>query len=369
MSGDKLSGAFQIRPDNRMFALFNDAVEIDDERRKDGQRAQYAERDTLRHNDADICAERQRHRTHREESSNRRQRGRHDRCARFTDGRDHRLLIRLLRFLILIPVQQKNTEVHRDAQLQNGRKRLCDVRNLPEKDIAAEVIDNREDQTEQEDERHHRVLQEQKQHQQAEHDRTQHIFRQLLIDQLLGVLQNGGHAAEETALAHRGFDFRNRIHRAVGRARFIEPHQQHGRVIFAIKEILRVRRQHFLRNRNIQDITRPEHAGNAIDLLQLFLHVQQIRGRHTLYRNHRCGGNLEVILKILLALHRLQIRRQITQNIIIDPCVDVSESGQHEQYTCRREHKAAAFYYKTSHTLHTEYAPFFGSFPADFAGF
>ena len=125
-------------------------------------------------------------------------------------------------------MQQENAEVHRYTQLQNRRERLCDIGNLSHKHIAAKVIYNRKNNAQHKDERHGCVFQKQEQHNQAEYNGTQHVFRQFLIDQLLGVLQNRGHAAEKTVFFHNAFDLHNGVDGFVRRAGLLKPHHHHG---------------------------------------------------------------------------------------------------------------------------------------------
>ena len=228
MLGDNRRHLMHMRCNNRMAPFFDDLVKVHNERRQNGQGTDYAERNALRHNDTNICAQCQRHRAHCQKSGDGCQgRGQNGR-TRQTNGGHHRILIGFICFFLLIAVQQENAEVHRYTQLQNRRERLCDIGNLSHKHIAAKVIYNRKNNAQHKDERHGCVFQKQEQHNQAEYNGTQHVFRQFLIDQLLGVLQNRGHAAEKTVFFHNAFDLHNGVDGFVRRAGLLKPHHHHG---------------------------------------------------------------------------------------------------------------------------------------------
>ena len=232
-------------------------------------------------------------------------------------------------------MQQEDREVHRNAQLQHGGKRLGDVADLSQQDVGAEVVRDGEQQAQHEQQRGDGAFQREEQHQQAGAHGDQDVQGHFLIDQRLGVLQNDAHAAEEAVLAQQLFDLLDGFHGLVAGAGGVKADDQHGGIVFAEHELLHIGRQHGGGDVGVDHIAEPEGLGDAGHGFYLLFHGDEFIGWQALYRDHTGGGQMEIVLKGYLADHGVQILRQVGEDVIVDAggnCADRGRNQQQERY-------------------------------------
>ena len=66
-------------------------------------------------------------------------------------------------------MQQENTEIHGNTQLQYGCQRLGNIGNLSQENVAAEIIGNREQNAQHKNQWHGSIFQKQKHHHQGQY--------------------------------------------------------------------------------------------------------------------------------------------------------------------------------------------------------
>ena len=271
MLGNKVAQLGQPGDDGAVLVFFYPPIKGKDQRGQDDHGADDAQCHALCHDKADIAAQRQTHGAQSQEACNGGQAGSGDRGHGLADSAGHGLLIGGAQLLFfLIAVQQEDGEVHRNAQLQHGGKRLGDVADLAQQDVGAEVVRNGEQKTQHEQQRGDGAFQREEQHQQAGTHGDQDVHGHFLIDQCLGVLQDNAHTAEEAVLAQQLFDLLDGFHGLVAGAGGVKADDQHGGIVLAEHELLHIGGQHLGGDAGVDHIAEPEglgHAGNSLDVL------------------------------------------------------------------------------------------------------
>ena len=334
------------------------APERKDERGQDRHSADNAQQHALGHYDADIAPQCQAHGAHCEEACDGGERTCQNGGERLLHGAHHCLvLIRAGTLFFLEPVQQKDGEIHRHAQLEHRGQSLGDVADLPQKDIGAKVVDNGEYHAQHEDEGYNRFFHAEEQHHQTRPHGTQDVDGHFLVYQGFCVLQNGGHSADEAVLAQDILDGALRLHGHGMGAWVFELDQQQCGTVFAVKEFLDVGRQHFLWRSYVQDVARPQHAFYTRNSLQLTLEGKCVRGGHILHGDHGGGGHVEIVLQISFAHHGIQLRRQIGEDIVIDIGACGTEHGWDQQQHGGRQHRFAVPHHPARKMFHCSTLP------------
>lgn len=353
---DEPRRAAELRDEGAVRVSADSPAESHDERGQHRQRTDDAQQDAFRHHEADVHAQRQAHGAQREKAGDRRQRTGGDRGKGFLHRTHHRgFIVRAAAPLLLKAVQEEDREIHRHAELQNGRQRLGDVADLPEEDIRTEIVGDREEHARHEQQRDHRLPEAQKQDQQRGAHRTQDVERHLLLHQRARILEDRRHAADKAASRKRILDFALRRHRDLVRARVFKLYDQHGRAAVVVKELLQIVGQHFLRRRHIDDVARPHHALHALDFGQRRLQLQRVRRRHVLHRDHRNGGHVEIVLEIRLADHGIQILRQVGEDVVVDVRACRAECRGNQKQHGQKQHEPSAAHHPSGKMLHSPY--------------
>lgn len=248
------------------------APERKDERGQDRHSADNAQQHALGHYDADVSPQCQAHGAHCEEARDGGERTCQNGGERLLHGAHHCLvLIRAGTLFFLEPVQQKDGEIHRHAQLEHRGQSLGDVADLPQKDIGAKVVDNGEYHAQHEDEGYNRFFHAEEQHHQTRPYGTQDVDGHFLVYQGFGVLQNGGHSADEAVLRRISLMVRCACMVTAWALGFSNWTSSSVAAVSAVKEFLDVGRQHFLWRSYVQDVARPQHAFYTRNSLQLTL--------------------------------------------------------------------------------------------------
>lgn len=102
--------------------------------------------------------------------------------------------------LFLIAVVEEDGVVHGHTQLEHGGDGLCDVGNLPQKNIGAEVVENGQANAHKEGQREEPGVHGKGHGDEGEHHGQQDVDGQLLIHQVLGVLDEDREPGQEAAL-------------------------------------------------------------------------------------------------------------------------------------------------------------------------
>ena len=125
----------------------------------------------------------------------------------------------------------------------------------------------------------------------------------------------------------------NGIHGAVGRCRIFKK-DCHQSGVVRIKYFPKLIRQNGHGNRRIHQGIVPDHIRNAIHLFNLFFQVCAFLRSHALYDLHRKRSFSKVVHQNVLPDHRINVVRQIIQDIIVDPGLKISQ--------CRRDQEQNA---------------------------
>ena len=295
--GDKMAQMGEPRHEGAVAVFFHPPVKEEDERGQDDDGAEDAQRHALRHDDAKVCAQRQLHGTEGQKARDGGEAGRRNGAHGLADGVLHRLFVGGTGgFFLLVAVEQEDGKIHRHAQLQDCRQRLGNETDLPQKNIRAKVIHQREEQPQHEEEGREPAFQREEEHQQTPRHGAEHIQGHLPHDQLLGVAQDDADAAEEAVLPQYFFDLSHSPHRLLADAGTTQLDDEDGGVVLAEQELLKVCRQHLHRHRRVQHIAEPEGVQHVRHLVDLGLHGQQLVCGHPLHGDHVGGRQMVVRL-------------------------------------------------------------------------
>ncbi len=97
---------------------------------------------------------------------------------------------------------------------------------------------------------------------------------------------------------------------------------------------------------------------DALDFLLQGGHVFHI---HSFRDHHRDGAGPELVEQDILPSHRLDLIRQVSENIVVYACVQISECRRNEKQDRQDEDRDPHFYNSLSETLHI-YTSFLISF-------
>ena len=244
-------------------------VEHQDHGRQHGHAAEHTQQHALCHDDAEVASERKGHKAERDKACHGGDGAADDRGKGLLDGKRHRLLVVgavLLVFAVAVP--QKDGIVHGDSQLQHRRKRLGDVRDLAQKEVGAEIEQNRNADPGEKHKRDQPVVQKQQHCRDGKHHRDGDIHRFLALTQIAQVGHHGGNARNQTVFSGYRADFSDSVHGFVRGAGGVKEHR-HQRVAVGVKGVIDVVRQQLRRNGTARDVTVGEHVGNVVNLLDL----------------------------------------------------------------------------------------------------
>ena len=358
--GHKLCRAGQLGDQGAVVELLNGLAELHQQGRKHRNGAHNAQRNALGHHDADVRAQGQAHGAHGQEARDGGEGRSRNGRGRVADGPGHALFqlgvgeVRAAQvgLFFLKAVQQEDGEVHGHAQLKHRGQRLGDVADLAQEDVGAEVVGNGERQPQHKDEGHHRALQAEEQHHQRAAHRAQHVQRDLLVDQGLGVRQNGGHTADEAILAQDRLDLLNGGHGLGAGAGALKLHQQHGCAAVVVEKVPHIGRKHLAGNGHVQHIAGPYHLAHARHLGKFVLHLQGLGGGQVFHRKHGRTGHVEVVLQIGLTDHGVQLCRKIGQNVVIDVGADRAQQRRNKQQHCHKQHQPPVANHEPGKSFH-----------------
>lgn len=88
-------------------------------------------------------------------------------------------------FILLETVQQEDRVIHRNTKLKDCYQCLCQIRNFTQENIRSHVIQDRDSDTEQEQDRHHKGCSGNLQHDERKQCCDRHVDRQFLQTQIL----------------------------------------------------------------------------------------------------------------------------------------------------------------------------------------
>ena len=228
---------------------------------------------------------------------------------------------------------QEDGVVQRHSQLQHGGDGLGDVGNLTEEVVAAHVPHDAHANAQQEDERQEERVHRKHQHHAAQRHGDGHVDAFLLLDQLLGIRHDGGQSGHEALLAGDLPNLLNGFHGALSGGGLIEEHGHQPRVVL-LEHLAQVIRQNLHREAALQD---GGIADNGLHMGHIPHSLLQVSLRHfaQALRHAQGEGALAKILgQNVLALDRVQILRQIIQQVIFDLCGHHAEHrGDHQRQT------------------------------------
>ena len=159
MSGDPSGDPSQIRQDRAVFCLLYRFIKYKDHRRQNRDTSDHAEYNALCHDDSQIHAQRETHKTQRNESGNCRDGASHNGSDRACDRSCHRFFV-VIRpcTLILIAVPQENGVVHGDTELEYCRQGLRHIRDFSLDHVCSQIVNDRHSNTQKEKYRNDRRI-------------------------------------------------------------------------------------------------------------------------------------------------------------------------------------------------------------------
>ena len=239
-------------------------------------------------------------------------------------------------------MQQEDGEVHGHTQLQHRGQRLGDVGDLPQKPVAAEVVENGEGDAGHEQQRRGGLLDTEEQQNQAASHGAEDVQRHLPVDEVFGVGEDGRHAADKAVFVQQGFDLVDGLHGGGAGAGVGKFHQQQLGVVFAVEELLHILRQHLSGHRLAQQVAAAHDGVHPRHFGQLGFQLCQLRRRHVFHRDHRRTGGVEVAVQVGLAHHGVQLRGQIGENVVVDIGARSPQNRGDQQQHRQHKHQLAA---------------------------
>ncbi len=320
MADNKAAYLIQAWNNALVRCLLDQFVENEDHSGQDGDTAQDADQNSLRHDNTDIFAQGEGHDAEGEEAGYGRDGASYDRAEGLADGHTHGFLavFGILFLVFLIALQQEDRVVSRDSQLQDRRQRLCDIGDGAQEKVAAQVVEDRDADADQEKGGYNIGFRRKQKDNKAQDTRYDYIDGQFLHAQVLDVRDNTGHAADKAALIGNPAHFRQGTHGLVrGGGVVIEDHHQ---LRVALKKFFsQIVRQQLCGNTDVDHLTVPEHILDMVDLLEFVRHLLYVLHGHTVDDAHGKSTCAELIHHNILTFHRLQCVRKITQKVIVDP--------------------------------------------------
>ena len=213
--------------------------------------------------------------------------------------------------ILFIAVEKENGIVHCYTKLKDCSKCLRNIGGLSQYNIAAQVIEDCQSDTEQEQEGNNEGSACQLQNDQAEHSCDHNINRQLLHGNILNIRNNTCHTTKEALLIGNLTKLCNGFHGIIGGCGIIKQYQHHGGV--AIDKYLSVfLRNHFHRKGDICHIIIPENILNMLYLAELILQLLDILHFHIFHDYHGKGAHSKLIHQNILPLYSFKGIRQVT---------------------------------------------------------
>ena len=146
MLRDKVGSVGQIRDDGFVCRLVDPFVKDQDQGRQKRYAADHTDDHAFGHDHTDVHAEGKGHKTKGCETCNRRNGTSGNGLKGIGNCMSHGSLFVVVKpyLVIFIAVEQEDGIIHRHTQLKNRRQCLCYVRDFSEKDIASQVIQDRD---------------------------------------------------------------------------------------------------------------------------------------------------------------------------------------------------------------------------------
>ena len=273
MLHDETADVRHARQERLMRSLGNQRIHHADDAREQRHRAQHAEDNALAHNDAEIAAERETHKANRDEARNRRQAAADNRGERLPDCCCHGFIaVAAKRLLLFIAVPEENGVIQRNSQLKHRRDSLRDVRNLTHEVIAAHVPENGNADAAEENQRKQERIHRQHQHDAAKRNRNGNVNAFLLLDQRLGIGNDGGKTRNEALLPRNPADVGDGFHRSLCGGRVIEENGDDA-ILSVFKTFAHIIRQYFGGNGSVQRGSIADHRIYMRNLTNGFLQI------------------------------------------------------------------------------------------------
>ena len=231
-----------------MTALLKRLIQYQDQGRQHRYASDHAEDYALRHNETEVAAHGEAHKTKCDKTGDRGY-GTSDNTAQgLTDRHRHRvLIIRVVFALLIVAVPQEDGIVHGDRQLKDGGKCFCNIGDLAEEIVRAEIQKDHHADRKQEYDRRQKTVQKKHHREKRQYDRDSYIDRFFSLAQLFKVRDQCAHAGDEALLIGDLPDLSDRLHRLIGGCRCVEEYRHDGRVV-GVKCIVQFFRKHFHRH-------------------------------------------------------------------------------------------------------------------------
>ena len=217
MPDDKTGQSVRILDQRFMFCLFDQRIKDQDDRRKQGYTADNTDDNTFCHYDTKVFTKCECHQTQGCETGYRCDGTGYDGFEGIGYCMTHRsvLVARESFFILLETIQQEDRVVHRNTKLKDRYQCLCQIRNLTQENIRSHVIQDRDSDTEQEQDRHHKGCSGNLQHDERKQCCDRHVDRQFLQTQILDIGYDTGHTADKALLICNGTHVCDSFHRLV----------------------------------------------------------------------------------------------------------------------------------------------------------
>ena len=266
----KIRKFFEFRQQRPMPCLFNQLLGGQDHGREDRYTADHAEQNTLRHDGTDIESQRKAHEAEGNKAGDRRDGRSDDGLQRLIDCLSHRrfVVIRIALYIFLETVPQKDRVIHRHAELQDRCQRLRDIRDLPEKHIRSEIVDDAHSDRQKKEERCKECVHRKTEDNDSQKNCQKNVNRFLCVGQIPGIRDNAGDAGEETILPRDLPDRRDRFHRLIRRCPGVI-RDRHERRVSADERIPHILREHLDRHIERCEAVIPDHVMHMGDFPDL----------------------------------------------------------------------------------------------------
>lgn len=201
-----------------MVELFQNFIKGKNESGEDSDGTDDAEEDAFGHDEAEIKAERESHETEGDEAGDGSGGGAKDRGESGFDGLLHGLIFVFGLFEIFAEtVPEENGIIHGNGELQDGGKGFGDVGNFAKDKVSAEVDDNHDADTCEEEERGEPVVEEGKHDGECEQNSDNDVNRLFLFGEISEVGDESGHAGNIKVAVHDATDFVDGVDGLIGR--------------------------------------------------------------------------------------------------------------------------------------------------------
>ena len=278
----------EFRQQRLMFRLYDQFMKNQNHGRKDRENTEYAEQNTLGHNQTDIQSDSEMHEAKGYETGNR--------CYGTSDNRGkcrrngflHSIIFisAVQRHLFLKAVPQENAVIQRNTQLKDGRHGLRQIGYLAENQICSHIVNDGDANAGQKQKRQKEGIQCQHQNDHAQDNRHDNVNRRLLLGKDPGVVGKRTSAADVYIIAHHPADGINSLHGFIGgHCCFVDNRQQSTASVVTDESFPDFVRQNLRRKRNICKIIVPDDFLDIVHLLNIFFQLCDILKRHVLDNN------------------------------------------------------------------------------------